>query len=452
MDTVSSVLAKVFTSSPNHSFAKQSHSNLHGRPCKQILYYLSPEVAWGRKLQLKSLIWKGPDFLNSTRAALPLCLCLLLFGCSDIVRSSQQVASGIVILKQPGSLSVPTESSAVFTVVAKSPNSQLSYQWTKNDVAIPGAQGASYIINSVAQSDDGALFTVTVSDGHETAYSQPAKLLIGPRSPLIGDLRFKQVGAETTINGYSGLEASSVDLGLTQSFSNAIGTPLSIGPGCNAQSLLPTSCSWNFNVSRLPAGQSGISSGYYGALITYKLSLSELSSSSTVITGIDVEAEHNVVGVSWMRDDTATGLESHLGTVPLSQLAQVLSAEAASGRVATAVSSDGVVAQWISYGWKLDQSIYETSVIVCSADELTLQAAALAKTGYIITAMGINRPDSLILVGTRVAGDHIARPVLVVPLGGNKNSFAQLGYAIVGLYIKLNARGDLENEVWVGER
>ena len=81
-------------------------------------------------------------------------------------------------------------------------------------------------------------------------------------------------------------------------------------------------------------------------------------------------------------------------------------------------------------------------------------AQQLAGQGYIITAMGGTAADGILLVGTRVHGDTMPRPIMVidVPQDGGPAILNQLGYAVVGLLYNLDNKGNLLANYWIGER
>jgi hypothetical protein len=68
------------------------------------------------------------------------------------------------ITTQPANQSVTAGQTATFTVVATG-TAPLAYQWQKNGTAIAGATAASYTTPATATTDNGAIFTVTVSNG-----------------------------------------------------------------------------------------------------------------------------------------------------------------------------------------------------------------------------------------------------------------------------------------------
>ncbi len=92
--------------------------------------------------------------------------------------SKAQAAS---IVTQPRSTTAAVGQSAMFTVTAAGTPTP-SYQWLKNNVAIPGATSAAYITPPVASTDAGSTFSVTVMNGEHTVTSAPATLNVGSGS------------------------------------------------------------------------------------------------------------------------------------------------------------------------------------------------------------------------------------------------------------------------------
>ena len=82
-----------------------------------------------------------------------------------------------VILQAPAGQRVTVGQSATF-VVGASGTPPLSYQWFRNDVAIAGATAATYTLVSAAMSDNGARFTVLVSNVHGQVMSGAASVTV----------------------------------------------------------------------------------------------------------------------------------------------------------------------------------------------------------------------------------------------------------------------------------
>ena len=81
------------------------------------------------------------------------------------------------ITTQPASTTVTAPASATFSVVA-SGTAPLSYQWRRNGVAISGATSASYVLNPTAGTDNGAQFTVVVTNVAGSVTSSVATLTV----------------------------------------------------------------------------------------------------------------------------------------------------------------------------------------------------------------------------------------------------------------------------------
>lgn len=99
-------------------------------------------------------------------------------GCSSEVPptiSGSSVAASIAV--QPYSLTVTAGQPVTFTVTgAGSPT--LTYQWQRNGADITGATNATYTISATSAADNGAAFTVIVSNSVGNATSNPAFLTI----------------------------------------------------------------------------------------------------------------------------------------------------------------------------------------------------------------------------------------------------------------------------------
>jgi hypothetical protein len=90
------------------------------------------------------------------------------------------------ITSQPASQSVTAGQTATFTVTA-SGAAPMSYQWKKRGIAIAGANSTSYTTPATTNSDNGASYTVTVSNPAGSATSNAATLTVtaAPVAPSI---------------------------------------------------------------------------------------------------------------------------------------------------------------------------------------------------------------------------------------------------------------------------
>jgi len=89
------------------------------------------------------------------------------------------------ITTQPASKSVTAGATATFSVVAS--GTTPSYQWRKNGTAISGATSASYTTPAVTSADNGATFSVVVSNSAGTVTSSNATLTVAVTTPLLID-------------------------------------------------------------------------------------------------------------------------------------------------------------------------------------------------------------------------------------------------------------------------
>jgi len=86
------------------------------------------------------------------------------------------------VTKQPASTTVPLGQAATFTVAATG-TATLTYQWQQNAASIPGATAASYTTPATTSADNGAIFTVLVSNAAGSATSNPAALTVTSGTP-----------------------------------------------------------------------------------------------------------------------------------------------------------------------------------------------------------------------------------------------------------------------------
>src|ERR1700688_3108197 len=81
------------------------------------------------------------------------------------------------ITAQPQSQTVTAPATATFSVSATG-TATPSYQWTKNGAAISGAASASYTTPATTSADDGASFTVVVTNAAGSVTGNPASLIV----------------------------------------------------------------------------------------------------------------------------------------------------------------------------------------------------------------------------------------------------------------------------------
>ena len=94
----------------------------------------------------------------------------------DISLSGTGIA-GLSITAQPTSHSVTAGQAATFDVAAIG-SGTLTYQWKRNGTAISGATSSAYTTPAATVSDNGAQFTVTVTNASSSVTSNPASLTV----------------------------------------------------------------------------------------------------------------------------------------------------------------------------------------------------------------------------------------------------------------------------------
>jgi hypothetical protein len=390
-------------------------------------------LGWGRRVG------------SVVRTMVPLgLLCLGLVACGT---ADSFTAPSITV--QPADQSAPLGASVKFAVVAAG-TAQLSYRWSRNGVAIPAATNASYGTQPLTMADLGDSFSVTVSNGLGSVTSKSAHLTLGPRSPLAGDLRFQQVAAASTLPGYTEDENTNIpNPRQSNTFFNNIGTPLLLGPGdCNLPGGSP-GCNWFFGTFFLPYGVTGLDVTYTTGLYPdFQSDLSQTLATNVVLTSLDLESQSGLYAWSLMRSRQASGFDGAFHSVLRSSLQSAANQEGANGRVITAISFDSGAIGYVSYGWTGNEGeVYETQVMSATQGTIAAVATQLASSGYIITALGGDQQNEFVLVGTRVAGDSLARPVLVISPGQPIVAISDGGYATVG-YVSTPSFIPM----WIGEK
>src|SRR3989344_1310725 len=140
--------------------------------------------------------WSGDKALSGSEVVTPQAIGLHTFRL-DCQNSTASVSSSTAvqvnpppppvaptITVQPASQAVTAGQTATFTVVA-SGTSPLVHQWWKNGAAIGGATAASYTTPSTTMADNGAQFSVIVSNAVGSVTSSPAALTVTEPAPLL---------------------------------------------------------------------------------------------------------------------------------------------------------------------------------------------------------------------------------------------------------------------------
>lgn len=265
---------------------------------------------------------------------------------------------------------------------------------------------------------------------------------------MSGDLRFQQILSPAVKQAVRPGQSLILWYPTGESYTNSLGTPLRIGLGQCVPGR-PQDCGWLYTTYKLPAGLSG--SVQYAADFPEKLD-SDLKTLSTasVVNSLDIEAQQEVYAVSIVQGQS-DGFDCRHETSAVTALQAATTADGAIGRVVTAVSfndASGLV-DFLSYGWSADRATkYETQVLTTPYDGIGAAAQSLADNGYIITAFGGNGPDGYILIGTRVSGDSISRPILISP----DASTSTQGFSLVGWAVNAPYGSNPSAPVWLYEQ
>jgi hypothetical protein len=140
-----------------------------------------------------------------------------------------------------------------------------------------------------------------------------------------------------------------------------------------------------------------------------------------VITSLDLEPANAVFAVSWLQTGAASGFSAISQSVDPADVQAVVSQLGGQSQVVTALTFNAGQVQILAYGWQGDTTtIYEAKAVAVTGDNFITEATSLAATGYIITALGGDPTDGLILEGTRVQGDTMSRPIQFVTPSGTQ--------------------------------
>lgn len=359
-------------------------------------------------------------------------------GCGS--GGSPATAPGVAptITAQPANATVPLDSATTLTVAATG-NGPLSYQWTENGNAVPGATSASLTTAALQLADSGDKFTVTVTNAYGSVTSNVATVTIGPRSPAQRDMRFKHVQLSPNLEaGYVSNITAVIpgDMSLTY-FTGEFGSPLGVGNQNCGTTLNFTVCAWSLVEYGAPASIQGFNSAYLADSLTNLNSDLAALGTNAVVTSLDEQNgpgfAYGVVAYSVETDPTvSSGFAIERATVTDATLVTTVSAMAAKGEVVTAVSvnSAGDI-DLVAYGWSGDAgTAYDAQTVLTMYTGVGPQAESLAQQGYIITAVGTADANHMLLVGTKVHGDTLPRNLLYA--GSQSGGTGSDGQIIVG--------------------
>ena len=214
------------------------------------------------------------------------------------------------ITTQPSSVAITAGQTATFSVTATG-TAPLTYQWKKNGTSISGATSASYTTPAETAADNGAQFTVVVSNSVGNVTSNAATLTVnapppGPLTPSTTSLNFNNVtvgnnsslGMTLTNSGSSNITVSNVTIS---------GAGLTASGVSNGQIITPAQVV-TLTVTFAPAATGGVTGG---VTVTSNASNSPVSIS---LSGTGVPA-HSAT-LNWTAStSTVIGYDVYRGTV-----------------------------------------------------------------------------------------------------------------------------------------
>jgi hypothetical protein len=215
------------------------------------------------------------------------------------------------ITAQPASKSVLTGQTATFSVTATG-TATLTYQWKKGGTAISGATSASYTTPATTSADNGAQFTVTVSNGAGSVTSNAATLTVSASTAILNastaSLNFSSVniGSKSSLpvtftnNGNSNVTVSNVSL-------SGAGYTVS---GVQTGSILTPGQAATMSVTFAPA-----TAGSLPGSVTVTSNASN-SPATVTLSGTGVQAAPHSVSLTWTAStSTVTGYNVYRATV-----------------------------------------------------------------------------------------------------------------------------------------
>ncbi|HON06828.1 MAG TPA: PA14 domain-containing protein, partial [Verrucomicrobiota bacterium] len=108
----------------------------------------------------------------------------------------------IIEQPSPANINIAIHQPIILSVgVAAPPESTVTYQWRKNGVNIPGANGATYQVANAAVSDSG-VYTVVVGNEGGQVFSEAATVVVNNQPPILqNDAVVSTFGQQTVIDG-----------------------------------------------------------------------------------------------------------------------------------------------------------------------------------------------------------------------------------------------------------
>jgi Domain of unknown function (DUF4082)/Bacterial Ig domain/Putative Ig domain/Immunoglobulin domain len=244
------------------------------------------------------------------------------------------------ITGQPVNQTVATGQTATFSVTA-SGTAPLAYQWKKNGTAISGATASSYTTPATSSSDNGAAFTVVVSNASGSATSNAASLTVNAASSTLQITTSSLPGA--TLSGaynatlaasggttpYSwSLSSGSLPTGLSLSSSGSLtGTPSILGSfpfTVQVKDAAAHTASSNFSINVVnPVASVRITSPANGATVSSTVNVSGTASDTVSVSSVQLSVDNG----GYSNASGTTSWSYSLNTASLSNGSHTLTAK-----------------------------------------------------------------------------------------------------------------------------
>ncbi len=302
-------------------------------------------------------------------------LAIVNSGCSGIVSGNTSAIQGAPsITAQPAGQTVTVGQTATFTVAATG-SAPLSYQWRKNSVAIAGMTSSSYTTPATTTADNGAQFTVVLSNSVGSVSSSVAMLTVSAAS----------VPPSITAQPAS----QTVTAGQTATFSVA------------ATGTAPLTYQWKKNSAVI----SGVNSSSYITPVTMS------SDSGAQFTVVVSNAAGSVTSSAAMLTVSAASVPPSITTQPASQTVTA-------GQTATfSVAATGTAP--LTYQWKKNSAVisgansssYTTPVTISSDSGAQFTAVVSNAAGSATSSAAIltvNAASTLQITTAQLAGGAVA--------------------------------------------
>lgn len=215
------------------------------------------------------------------------------------------------VTTQPASETVTAGNAAAFSV-ANTGTSPLTYQWLRNGNPISGAISSSYTTAATTSADNGAQFTVAITNSVGSVVSNTAILTVNPGTPVLN-----VSSASLTFGNVNVSNSSSQSVTLTNAgTANVTISNVSIsGAGFNASGLSAGTVLTPGQTATLNATFTPAASGAITGSILVASNASD-GTQTIALAGTGVAPVTHSVMLSWIAStSTVTGYNTYVGTV-----------------------------------------------------------------------------------------------------------------------------------------